>query len=203
MKFRRIIAVALLLCMCFSLAACKSGKSEAEKVVTDFMTALTTYDLDAISKCVEDIPDNSGSVYKHDIFTSDHYRDLYAKANESLAYTITSANAKEVTVKVTMPDIYTLYQNTFTSVLSQAFESEDMLDYILDEENDPALLIIALMINEIETNGIDTVEEEVTLSMNKINGEYKISADEQLELIMTNKLCLTQKETVETEPVTE
>lgn len=198
MKFRRIVSVVLLMCMALSLVSCKSGAGEAEKVVTDFMTALSTYDIDAMSKCVEDLPDNSGSVYKHDIFTEAEYRDLYAAANEKLSYSIKSANAKEVKIAVTMPDVYTLYQNMFMAVLSQAMSNEEMQNYILDENNDPQLLIVAMMINQIKTEGIDTVEEEITLSIGKINGEYKILNDDQLELVMTDKLSLAQKESIET-----
>ena len=93
-----------------------------------------------------------------------------------------------------MPDIYTLYQNTFMSVLSQALSSEDSQNWVLDENNDPQILIIALMCQEIEDNGIGTVEEEITLSIGKINGEYKILTNDQLELLLTSKLSLAQKD---------
>ncbi len=202
MKFRRIVSIALLLCMCFSLVACKSGAGEAKKVVEDFMTALTTYDLDAMAKCVEDIPDNTGSIYKHDIFTEDYYKDLYAAANEKLTYSIVSASSKEVKLKVTMPDVYGLYQEKFMSVLSQAISDDKMQEYVLDEKNDPQLLVIALMITDIESNGIDTVEEEITLSVGKINGEYRILTDDNLKLLMTSKLSLSQQES-ETETTEE
>lgn len=194
MKLKRFISVTLLLCMLFSLASCKSGANAAKEVVNDFMTALTTYDLNAMAGCVEDIPDNSGSSYIHDIYTEDYYRDLYATANEKLTYSITSANAKEVKLKVQMPDLYTLYNDTLLSVLSATMENEDFYNYVLDEENDPPVLIVATMINSIKTNGINTVEEEITLSIGKINGEYKILTDDSLKMLMTSKLSLTQKE---------
>lgn len=197
MKFRRIISVVLLVCMAFTFVSCKSGAGEAEKVVTDFMTALSTYDINAMSKCVEDIPDNSGSVYKHDIYTEAEYRDLYAAANENLTYSIKSASAKEVKLSVSMPDVYNLYQNMFMAVLSQAMTNEEMQNYILDENNDPQLLIVAMMINQIKNEGIENVDEEITLSVGKINGEYKILNDDQLKLLMTSKLSLAQKESIE------
>lgn len=196
MKFRRIISIALLVCIMLSFTSCKSGASEAKGVVEEFMTALATYDLDAMSKCVEDIPDNSGSIYIHDIYTEDYYKDLYVKAYETLSYNITSANSKEVKLSVTMPDLYTLYQNTFVSVFSQAVSDEKMQEYILNEDNDAQLLIIALMIDEIENNGIETITEEVTLSVGQINGEYKILSNDQLKLVMTSKLSLTQQENI-------
>ena len=193
MKFKRLVAVALLLCMVVSLASCKSGATQAKQVVADFMTALTTYDLGAMSKCVEDIPDNTGSVYIHDIYSETEYKDLYTVANKVLSYSVVSANSKEVKLKVTMPDIYSLYQENFMSVLSWALSDEAGMNYVLDEEKDPQLLIVALMIDSIEKNSIKTVEEEITLSVGKINGEYKILTDEQLEILMTSKLCLAQK----------
>lgn len=194
MKFKRFIAFALTAVIAVSLVSCKSGSGAAKEVVTNFMTALTTYDMNEMSKYIEDFPDNTGTAYKHDIYTEDYYADLYEKANSKLAYTIKSASAKEVKLSVTMPDIYTLYQNTFMSVLSQALSAEDLQNWVHDENNDPQLLIIALMIQEIEDNGIGTVEEEITLSVGKINGEYKVLTNDQLELLLTSKLSLAQKD---------
>ena len=194
MKFKRFVAFALTAVLSVSLVSCKSGSGAAKEVVTNFMTALTTYDMNEMSKYIEDFPDNTGTAYKHDIYTENYYSDLYALANSKLSYTIKSASAKEVKLSVTMPDIYTLYQNTFMSVLSQALSSEDSQNWVLDENNDPQILIIALMCQEIEDNGIDTVEEEITLSIGKINGEYKILTNDQLELLLTSKLSLAQKD---------
>ena len=192
MKFKKLISLMLIAVLAVSLVSCKSGSSAAKDTVTNFMTALTTYDMNEMSKYIEDFPDNTGTAYKHDIYTEDYYKDLYEVANSKLAYTITSATANEVKLNVTMPDIYTLYQNTFMSVLSQAMSSEEMQQYVLNEENDPQLLIIALMIDEIEKNEIDTVSEEITLSVGKINDEYKIKTDDQLKILLTSKLSLAQ-----------
>ncbi len=192
MKFKKLISLMLIAVLAVSLVSCKSGSTAAKDTVTNFMTALATYDMNEMSKYIEDFPDNTGTAYKHDIYTEDYYRDLYEAANTKLSYSITSATANEVKLNVTMPDIYTLYQNTFMSVLSQAMSDENMQNYVLDEENDPQLLIIALMINEINENGIDTVNEEITLSVGKINDEYRIKTDDQLKLLLTSKLSLAQ-----------
>ncbi len=198
MKFKRIISVVLLLCMTVSLASCKSSGS-AKQVVEDFMTALAAYDVNAMANCVEDMPNSTDSVYIHDIFTEGYYVDLYQIANkDNLSYEIVSTKGDSVKVKVKMPDIYTLYQNTFMSVVSQTFANEDLLNYVLDEENDPQLMVIALMIDSIENNGIDTIEEEFTLKVGTINGETKIMTNDQLEQLMTSKLVLSQKEALST-----
>lgn len=191
MKFKKIICVALLICMVFSLASCNSS-ANAKKVVTNLMTAITTYDLNAISKCVEDIPDNSGTVYKHDIYTEDYFVDLYSIANENLTYTIEAVSANEVKLKVNMPDVYTMYQSTVVSLLSQAIENENVKKYLLDDNNDAQLMAIALMIDKINNEGISTVEQEITLSVSKINGKYKIKSDDQLKLLLSDRLSLAQ-----------
>ncbi len=194
MKFRKIIAVVLLLCMTVSLASCKSSGS-AKQVVEDFMTALATYDVEAMAKCVDDMPANTNSMYIHDVFTEGYFVDLYQIANDgNLSYEVVSAKGDSVKVKVTMPDIYALYQKTFMSLMTQTFSNEELLNYVLDEDNDPSLMVIALMIDSIENDGIDTVEEEFTLNVSKINGEYRITSNEQLEKLMTSNLCLTQVE---------
>lgn len=189
---KRIISVVLLVCMLFSLASCNAGATEAKKVVDKLMVALQTYDINKIASCVEDLPDNSGTAYIHDIYTEDYYKDLYAAANEKLSYQIASASAKEVVLKVQMPDLYALYQKVFASVMSQAMANEDAQKYILDEKTDAHLLVIALMINDIKTNGIETVEQEIKLSVDKFNDTYKIKTDEQLKLLLTDKLSLIQ-----------
>ncbi len=192
MKFKRAISLVLIVILAFSLVSCKSGAGAAKKVVENFMTALTTYDMDAMRDCIEDFPDNSGTPYKHDIYTEDYYKDLYEAANSKLSYTIKSAKAGSVTLDVIMPDVYGLYQKTFMSVLSQTFSSDEAMKWVEDPENDPQLLVIALMIDEIEKNGIDTVDEEITLTVGKINGEYRIMSNDQLKLLMTSKLSQSQ-----------
>jgi len=194
MKFRKIIAVVLLVCMTFALASCKSSGS-AKQVVEDFMTALAGYDVNAMANCVEDMPTSADGVYIHDIFTEGYYVDLYQIANkDTFKSEIVSAKGDTVKVKVTMPDIYSLYQKTFMSVLTQTFAKEELKDYVLDEKNDPQLMVIALMIYSIENDGIDTVEEEFTLKVGQINGETKIMTNDQLEQLMSSKLILSQKE---------
>ena len=69
MKFKRFVAFALTAVLSVSLVSCKSGSGAAKEVVTNFMTALTTYDMNEMSKYIEDFPDNTGTAYKHDIYT--------------------------------------------------------------------------------------------------------------------------------------
>ena len=196
MKLKRIISVVLILCLMFSVCSCKKG-ADSKQVVDSFMKALSTYDVDAMSKHLEDMPTNGDSVYVYDIFTDGHYVDLYEIANtDRFEYKIVSAKGNTVKVKVTMPDIYTLYKDTFMTVMTNTFANEELLDYILDEDNEPQLLVIALMIDAIENGDVDTVEEEFTLKIGNINGETKIMVNDQLEQLMTSKLCLSQKDVV-------
>lgn len=193
MKFRRIISVVLILCMAVSLASCKSA-GDSKKVVDEFMSALASYDVNEMAKYVEDMPSNADSVYIYDVFTDGHYVDLYQIAYEdTLSYEVVSAKGNSVKIKVTMPDIYSLYQDTFMSFLTSAFSSQEILDYVMDDESEPQLMIIALMIDAIENGDIETVEEEFTLKIGTINGETKIMTNDQLEQLMTSKLSLTQK----------
>lgn len=192
MKLRNVISVLLIICILFSLASCSGGKAAAKSVTTKLMTALATYDIYAISKCVEDMPDNTGTAYAHDIYTEDYYKDLYTLANQSLSYTVKSASAKEVVLNVKMPDLYSLYKKVYSSVLAQGVESSDKKDYITNDENDPQLLVIALMIKDIEANGVATVDQEIKLSVGKFNDSYKIHTDDQLKLLLSDGLSRVQ-----------
>lgn len=192
MKMKRFISVVLLVCLLFTAVSCKSGASAAKEVTADLMTALQTYDLNAISDCVEDLPDNTGTAYVHDIYTEDYYVDLYAAANTNLSYTVASASAKEVVLKVQMPDLYALYQKVFASVMSQAMTDAALQEKILNDDYDAHLLVIALMIDDIQNNGISTTEQEITLSVEKYNDDYKIKTDDQLKLLLTDRLSLIQ-----------
>lgn len=196
MKLKRIISVVLILCMMVSVCSCKSG-ANSKDVVDDFLKALSTYDVDAMAKHLEDMPSNADSVYIYDVFTDGHYVDLYQMANEDrFEYKVVSAKGNSVKVKVTMPDLASLYRDTFFTVMTNTFANEELLDYVLDEDNEPQLLVIALMINAIENGDVDTVEEEFTLKIGSINGETKIMVNDQLEQLMTSKLSLSQKEVV-------
>jgi hypothetical protein len=192
MKFRRIVSIALILCMLFSFASCSGGAAASKKVVSNLMTALATYDAFAIAKCVEDMPDNSGTAYVHDIYTEDYYKDLYALANQNLSYTVASASAKEVVLNVKMPDLYSLYEKVYNSVLAQTLTSDDNLNYVLNNDNDAQVLVIALMIKDIEDNGIATVDKQVKLSISKINDSYKVNTDDQLKLLLSDGLSLAR-----------
>ena len=196
MKFKRIISVLLILCMMVSVCSCKKG-ADTKEVVDGFLKALSTYDVNAMAGYLEAVPSNADSVYIYDVFTDGHYVDLYQMANtDRFEYTIVSTKGNTAKVKVTMPDIYSLYRDTFFTVMTNTFANQDLLDYVLDEENEPQLLVIALMIDAIENGDVDTVEEEFTLKLGNINGETKIMVNDQLEQLMTSKLCLSQKDVV-------
>lgn len=192
MKMKRFISVALLICMLFTVVSCNSGASEAKKITEKLMTALETYDRNVIAGCVEDLPDNTGTAYVHDIYTEDYYVDLYSAANANLSYTISSASSKKVVLKVQMPDLYALYQKVFTSAMSNAMTNATLQEEILSDNFDAHLLVIALMIDDIEKNGISTSEQEITLTVEKYNDNYKIKTDDQLKLLLTDKLSLIQ-----------
>ena len=196
MKFKRIISVLLILCMMVSVCSCKKG-ADTKEVVDGFLKALSTYDVNAMAGYLEAVPSNADSVYIYDVFTDGHYVDLYQMANtDRFEYSIVSTKGNTAKVKVTMPDIYSLYRDTFFTVMTNTFANQDLLDYVLDEENEPQLLVIALMIDAIENGDVDTVEEEFTLKLGNINGETKIMVNDQLEQLMTSKLCLSQKDVV-------
>ena len=196
MKFKRIISVLLILCMMVSVCSCKKG-ADTKEVVDGFLKALSTYDVNAMAGYLEAVPSNADSVYIYDVFTDGHYVDLYQMANtDRFEYTIVSTKGNTAKVKVTMPDIYSLYRDTFFTVMTNTFANHDLLDYVLDEENEPQLPVIALMIDAIENGDVDTVEEEFTLKIGNINGETKIMVNDQLEQLMTSKLCLSQKDVV-------
>lgn len=192
MKLRKIVSIALILCMLLSFASCSGGAAASKKVVSNLMTALATYDVFAISKCVEDMPDNSGTAYVHDIYSEDYYKDLYELANQNLTYTVASASAKEVVLNVKMPDLYSLYEKVYNSVLSQTMASDDNLSYVLNNDNDAQVLVIALMIKDIEDNGIATVDKQIKLSISKINDSYKVNTDDQLKLLLSDGLSLAR-----------
>lgn len=188
MKFKRIISVVLLLCIAFSMAACKKGV-DPKKVVNDFMGSLLKYDVVKMSQYVVDVP-TSGDNFVYDVYTDPHYVSLYQAAYaEKLSYKVTSVTGDTVKVKVTMPDLVSLYNNAFAALASAATSNEDFMNDINDPENEIHLTIIALMINEINNGSVDTYTEEVALKVNTINDETKIVSNEQLERLMTSKLC--------------
>lgn len=192
MKFRRIISIVLLLCLTFSLASCRSG-GDSKKVVKDFMSAMGTYDVNKMAQYLEDVP-SSDSAYLYDVYTDGHYVNLYKAAyKDTLTYEIVSAKGNTVKVKVTMPDLVTLYSGALTSVASEIFSDPELLDHAMDPSSELHLELLAEMTNAISNGDVDTITEEFTLKLGTINGELKIMLNDQLEQLMTSKLSLTQK----------
>lgn len=190
MKLRKIISIALLICMLFTVASCKSGKTQAKELTENFMTAFTTYDLDTISKYVEDIPDNTGTESIVDIYTSDYYRDIYAAANANVTYSIVSFNSKNVVLKYQMPNLPELYKKWVNSAISAAQNDDTVKDTIINGTTsiDPNLIVPGKMLSEIKSSGVESIEKEITLTVVKINGKYKFKNDDQLKFLMSNGL---------------
>lgn len=185
MKFKRVVLIVLALCMAFSLAACKKSGNSKE-VVKDFMDALTEYDVDSMAEYLEDVP-TADETYVYDVFTDAHYVDLYRAAyKDNFDYSIESAKAESVKVKVTMPDLVSLYDSCFNELMKASAE-ENIFDG-LDNDSEAHLRVIAYMRNEIEENGVDTVTKEFTLKLDNING-LKIMNNAELEQLMTSYLC--------------
>ena len=190
MKFKNLVSIVLLVCMVFSLSACKSGAAASKELTETLMTSLATYDINAISKCVEDVPDNTGTTAVVDIYTSDYYMDIYAAANANLTYTVSSSSAKEIVLKVNMPDLVSLYNKCWNTALSGALSDAELQKLVIEGSTsfDPNLLVPALMLNELKSGSVSTVEKEIKLSVVKINGEFKIKTDEQLKCLLSDGL---------------
>ena len=192
MKFRRIISIVLILCLAFSLAACKSG-GDSKKVVDGFMKELSKYDVNKMSNYLVDVP-TSDNLYLYDVYTDGRYVALYKAAYaDNFAYEIVSSSQDSAKVKVTMPDLLTLYRNAMTTLAAEIMSDEELLNHAMDPSSEPHLELLAEMTNAVNDGNIDTITEEFTLKLTTINGELKIAQNDQLEQLMTSKLSLTQK----------
>lgn len=188
---KKIISTLLMIVLMLSLTACGGGES-AEKATINTIEAIKTVDKETLSKYMdynelvnindadneEDSQDNEdGTEYIGNIFKNMKYKITSSKENGD-----TAVVSVEIT-NVDMSNVFTLYiQEAMSLALSQAFSEEGQTDEDMDAQ------MTQLLIDTIEENKATTVTNNVDINLTKVDKQWKVNVDENLQNALMGNL---------------
>lgn len=185
---KKIIATLLMMVLMVSLTACGGGES-AEKATINTIEAVKTYNKDALSKYLDyndlvdvnesgsDTAEEEGADYIKNIFKNIDYKITSSKENGDTA--VVSA---EIT-NIDMSNVFSLYiQEAMSIAMSQAFSEEAQSEEDMEEQMNQ------LLVNLIEENKTTTVTNNVDINLTKVDKQWKVEVDENLQNALMGNL---------------
>ena len=176
-----IVAVIILIATATYYVMLKQEQAKVEQNIETIFNALKAGDTDtqnkylAYDKMFENTEDTEEST-EETILEEDNtqFNELFRKLDYKIIST--SANFKKATVvvEITNKDCGTIFKNYFTKALQLAFVSAFSDEYS-EEELDSQLQ--QYLIEQVESEDIQTITNTISLDMEKENGEWKITTD--------------------------
>ena len=178
-------------CM-FTLTSCKEVEN-AEKAVTDFMTAIQNCDYETMASIGNGMDADKINT------TDEQSKQVFDNLFNKTTYEIKSAELQEdksvlVTADITTVDVGKAYStaitNSFSQLLSNAFSSEELSD----EESEQ--IIIDNLVNELNNSNTGTVTTTVNIKVLKVDKTWKVDYDDAFINAITGNLKSTLQNTV-------
>lgn len=191
-KLKNICSVLLIMACMFTLTSCKEVEN-AEKAVTDFMTAIQNCDYETMASI-----GNGMDVDKINT-TDEQGKQIFDNLFNKTTYEIKSAELQEdksvlVTTDITTVDVGKAYStaitNSFSQLLSNAFSDEELSD----EESEQ--IIIDNLVNELNNSNTGTVTTTVNIKVLKVDKTWKVDCDDAFINAITGNLKSTLQNTV-------
>lgn len=191
-KLKNICSVLLIMACMFTLTSCKEVEN-AEKAVTDFMTAIQNCDYETMASI-----GNGMDADKIDT-TDEQGKQIFDNLFNKTTYEIKSAELQEdksvlVTTDITTVDVGKAYStaitNSFSQLLSNAFSGEELSD----EESEQ--IIIDNLVNELNNSNTGTVTTTVNIKVLKVDKTWKVDCDDAFINAITGNLKSTLQNTV-------
>ena len=164
-KLKNICSVLLIMACMFTLTSCKEVEN-AEKAVTDFMTAVQNCDYETMASIGNGIDTDKINT------TDEQSKQVFDNLFNKTTYEIKSAELQEdksvlVTTDITTVDVGKAYStaitNSFSQLLSNAFSGEELSD----EESEQ--IIIDNLVNELNNSNTGTVTTTVNIKVLKVD----------------------------------
>lgn len=184
---KKIISTLLMMVLMVSLTAC--GGESAEKAAINTIEAVKTYNKDALSKYLDydklvdinesgnESTDKEGEAYIKNIFKNMEY-----KITSSVEDGDTAVVSAEIT-NIDMNNVFTLYiQEAMGIAMSQAFSEE------AQSEEDMKTQMNQLLVKIIDENKDTTVTNNVDISLTKVDKQWKVEIDEELQNALMGNL---------------
>ena len=175
-KLKNICSVLLIMACMFTLTSCKEVEN-AEKAVTDFMTAIQNCDYET---------DEQGKQIFDNLFNKTTYEIKSAELQEDKSVLVTT----DITTVDVGKAYSTAITNSFSQLLSNAFSSEELSD----EESEQ--IIIDNLVNELNNSNTGTVTTTVNIKVLKVDKTWKVDCDDAFINAITGNLKSTLQNTV-------
>lgn len=191
-KLKNICSVLLIMACMFTLTSCKEVEN-AEKAVTDFMTAIQNCDYETMASIGNGMDADKINT------TDEQDKQIFDNLFNKTTYEIKSAELQEdksvlVTTDITTVDVGKAYStaitNSFSQLLSNAFSDEELSD----EESEQ--IIIDNLVNELNNSNTGTVTTTVNIKVLKVDKTWKVDCDDAFINAITGNLKSTLQNTV-------
>lgn len=191
-KLKNICSVLLIMACMFTLTSCKEVEN-AEKAVTDFMTAIQNCDYETMASIGNGMDADKINT------TDEQSKQVFDNLFNKTTYEIKSAELQEdksvlVTADITTVDVGKAYStaitNSFSQLLSNAFSGEELSD----EESEQ--IIIDNLVNELNNSNTGTVTTTVNIKVLKVDKTWKVDCDDEFINAITGNLKSTLQNTV-------
>lgn len=191
-KLKNICLVLLIMACMFTLTSCKEVEN-AEKAVTDFMTAIQNCDYETMASIGNGMDADKINT------TDEQDKQIFDNLFNKTTYEIKSAELQEdksvlVTTDITTVDVGKAYStaitNSFSQLLSNAFSGEELSD----EESEQ--IIIDNLVNELNNSNTGTVTTTVNIKVLKVDKTWKVDCDDAFINAITGNLKSTLQNTV-------
>ena len=191
-KLKNICSVLLIMACMFTLTSCKEVEN-AEKAVTDFMTAIQNCDYETMASIGNGMDADKINT------TDEQGKQIFDNLFNKTTYEIKSAELQEdksvlVTTDITTVDVGKAYStaitNSFPQLLSNAFSGEELSD----EESEQ--IIIDNLVNELNNSNTGTVTTTVNIKVLKVDKTWKVDCDDAFINAITGNLKSTLQNTV-------
>lgn len=191
-KLKNICSVLLIMACMFTLTSCKEVEN-AEKAVTDFMTAIQNCDYETMASIGNGMDADKINT------TDEQGKQIFDNLFNKTTYEIKSAELQEdksvlVTTDITTVDVGKAYStaitNSFSQLLNNAFSGEELSD----EESEQ--IIIDNLVNELNNSNTGTVTTTVNIKVLKVDKTWKVDCDDAFINAITGNLKSTLQNTV-------
>ena len=191
-KLKNICSVLLIMACMFTLTSCKEVEN-AEKAVTDFMTAIQNCDYETMASIGNGMDADKINT------TDEQGKQIFDNLFNKTTYEIKSAELQEdksvlVTTDITTVDVGKAYStaitNWFSQLLNNAFSGEELSD----EESEQ--IIIDNLVNELNNSNTGTVTTTVNIKVLKVDKTWKVDCDDAFINAITGNLKSTLQNTV-------
>lgn len=191
-KLKNICSVLLIMACMFTLTSCKEVEN-AEKAITDFMTAIQNCDYETMASIGNGMDADKINT------TDEQSKQVFDNLFNKTTYEIKSAELQEdksvlVTTDITTVDVGKAYStaitNSFSQLLSNAFSGEELSD----EESEQ--IIIDNLVNELNNSNTGTVTTTVNIKVLKVDKTWKVDCDDEFINAITGNLKSTLQNTV-------